>query len=141
MCEGFARVCKGRWGYMGLGRVGEVNERVREQGTSSQARASCHMMAETHQAISIMYVIMSSRYVMSTPTWPQGHHQVHGLHHQTDQDPKASSSHLQQGRHHQVISSKAPLAASSCRLHITVVVIKVKSSSWLASMTIYNLGV
>ena len=31
--------------------------------------------------------------MMSYPTWPQGHHQVHGLHHQTDQASSWTSDH------------------------------------------------
>jgi hypothetical protein len=53
--QGFARIDGAS------ARVGEVNERVGEQGTSSQARASCHIMyiimAETHQAISNVNVM------------------------------------------------------------------------------------
>ena len=58
-----------------------------------------------HQGTSKTIIIMSS------PSWPQGHHQVHGLHHQADQASSWTSDHhhLNWTNHHRssTISSRS----------------------------------
>ena len=102
-----------------------LDEFRKGRGSSSQARASCHIMyiimAETHQAISTMNVPCHQDYhiIMSSASWHQGHHQGYhqvmssaSLGNQLDHMSSSctSSSQLDQSpqelyrRHHQVIN-------------------------------------
>ena len=45
------------------------------------------------QSSSMYHVTKAIIIMMSSPSWPQGHHQVHGLHHQTDQASSWTSDH------------------------------------------------
>ena len=107
-------------GLMGL------DEFRKGKGSSSQARASCHIMyiimAKTHQAISTMNVPCHQDYhiIMSYASWHQGHHQ--GYH----QVMSSASSSNQLDHKSSSCTSSSQLDQSPQELHH---IIKIQQSS------------
>ena len=76
---------------MGLGR-GKGSSSTSKASHVTSCISSCPKLIK-QSPLWMYHVTKAIIIMMSSPSWPQGHHQVHGLHHQTDQASSWTSDH------------------------------------------------